>query len=334
MKNQNEIIDQTHKKLSFNARLLLKELIKRGVKLSPIGSTEYVKADFKGKTEILFDIFTSHIPYPLGILIDDKYYTKQFLTKKGFNVTSGEIFTKETITQSLDYAEKIGYPVVLKPTVGSHGDYIYMDIISKKELRKKLNAFFTHKAGNGFYLIEKQYDATEYRLLITRSGFFAAVCRTPAKIIGDGKKTIKELIKIENYRRMNPRNTCLCEIRIDDITRDFLKKNNLSLSYIPKFKEEVYLRNNSNVSTGGNCKDVTDAAHSSIKNLAKDILASLQVPFIGIDLLCNDIEESLSDYAICELNTGPGLSLHMMPEIGKSRNVAAAIADILFPNTI
>jgi hypothetical protein len=47
--------------------------------------------------------------------------------------------------------------------------------------------------------------------------------REPANIIGDGIHTIRELIDQENYRRMHPRNSCLCEIWIDDIAEKFMR---------------------------------------------------------------------------------------------------------------
>jgi cyanophycin synthetase len=226
--------------------------------------------------------------------------------------------------------------VVLKPTVGSHGDHVYTDIITTKDLSEKIDIFKEKNVGNGYCLVEKQVQGEEYRLFVSHRGFFAAVNRIPANVIGDGKSNLLSLIQQENFRRMNPRKNCLCEIRLDDITFDFMEKNGLTLDQIPTDGQKVFLRGNSNVSTGGNCYDVTDDAHPSVLCLAKKILSSFPgLPFVGIDLICPDIRHDINKtgYFICELNSAPGLSLHLLPETGKPREVVKELVDLLFPET-
>jgi cyanophycin synthetase len=187
--------------------------------------------------------------------------------------------------------------------------------------------------GNGHFLIERYVEANEYRLFVTSDGFFAAVQRTPASVLGDGISTIQELVNKENFKRMNPRDTCLCEIKIDEIVKSFLHIKGFSLNSVPLVGERVFLRQNSNVSTGGNCIEITNSVHNSVIKLANSIREKLGVSYLGIDLLCDDIGSQLKEYVICELNSAPGLSLHMMPENGKPQNTASAVADVLFPET-
>lgn len=327
-------IDKKFSMLSFNARLLFKEMEAREISLELISGTEIVKATYKNHSEFFDDMFVSTVTYPAGIMADDKYYAKNVLINKGFKTTRGKIFTNANVKDALLYAEKLNFPVVLKPTIGTHGDNVFLDIASGKELEKKIRHFLKMKYGNGYYLIEKQYTGNEFRLLITKDDFFAAVSRIPANITGNGIDTIKSLIDLENFRRMNPRSTCLCEIKIDEITLDFLKKNNLRLNQVLEKDKKIFLRKNSNVTTGGNCYEITNKVHPTVIQLAKDILSVFKgMPFLGIDLLCKDVSMPLKDYAICELNTAPGLSLHMMPEKGEPKNVAKAFIDVIFPET-
>jgi len=326
-------IDILFKKHSFNSRLLLKELSERGVTLSPIKQTGLVKAIYGKHSEVFFDIYTNLVSYTKGVIVDDKYYAKQFLKTHGFKVNLGQVFDKNHKKDAAIYAHKIGFPVVIKPTISSHGEGVEMDIETIKELNHAILNFVTRFGQTAHFLVEEQFAAREFRLFITKNYFFAAVERIPANIIGDGKKTIKKLIRAENYRRMNPRNTCLCKIPIDNVLQTYIKKQGFMLSSIPKKGKKIFLRKNSNVSTGGNCYDVTDFVHSSYNKLAKEILKTLDVPFVGIDLLCDDIANQIKNYRICELNSAPGLSLHMMPEAGKARDVASALADVIFPET-
>ncbi len=330
MKNKNFDFSR----ITFNAGLLVKELLKRRVKVDYFGASEVMRAKLKSHEEILLDIHTSLIPYTLGWILNDKFYTKKWLFENGFSVADGKTFKTSEVSTAIKYAKKLGFPVVLKPTVASHGDGVWLNIQSQLELKNKIKLFQKAYYHNSFMIVEQYRPGNEYRLFLTRNGFFAAVLRKPASIIGDGVSTIKQLVEKENWRRMNPRINCLCEIPLDNITLDFMTRQKLALEYIPKNNQEIALRENSNVSTGGNCLDVTDLVHDSVKQLAFQLLQKFEIlPYIGIDLICDDITKPLSDYIICEFNTAPGLSLHMLPAEGESRNVAAALADLLFPET-
>jgi cyanophycin synthetase len=326
-------IDKKFPRHSFNARLLLKEMAKRGIQLSSIGNTRMVQAVCRSHKEYLYDIYSNIFSYTKGLVIDDKYYSKKYLSEKNISVTPGKVFDNYRISQATDYAQEIGFPVVFKPTMSSHGENVITDILDKKFLRCVINKYIRQYIRPVYYLIEKQFGGKEYRLFITKNNYFAAVHRIPASITGDGEHKISDLIKMENIRRMHPRNTCLCEIPIDDIMRVYLERQNLSLSSIPSNHQVIKLRNNSNVSTGGNCVDITDMVHPSYIRLAKKIIKLLNIPFVGIDLICPDITKKINQYIICELNSSPGLSLHMLPEVGVCRNVAKSMVDLIFPET-
>lgn len=307
---------------------------RRRVKLNRLRKTHIVQTKLGDHREVFYDIYSNLISYTKGLMIDDKYYAKNYLALHGFPVNQGRVFKKKDLKNGLLYAQEIGFPVVLKPVMSSHGDHVYMDIKSKKDLSLIIKEFTSQYLGDPYYLIEKQFTGEEFRLFITKNNFFAAVHRIPANIRGDGKHTISQLVKKENFRRMHPRNNCLCMILLDSESEKFLKTNGLSIKYVPKESEVVQLRRNSNVSTGGNCFDVTDTVHDSYIKFAKKVLKTLNAPFIGIDLMTKDISKKTGDYVICELNSAPGISLHMMPEMGVSRDVASAISDVMFPETI
>lgn len=328
--------DFKFEKISFNAGLLVKEMLKRKIKVKLIEDTEIIQAQFKKHKELLYDIHSSLLSYPLGWIVNDKYYTKKYLQKNKITVADGEFFGINEKNLTLKYSKKIGFPIVLKPTIGSHGDNVWTDIKTIKELDEKIEIFKNKKNHNGYFIVEKQVKGNEHRIFVTKKGFIAVVKRIPANVIGDGVNNILALIKKENFKRMNPRINCLCEIRLDEITFDYMEKNDLILDFIPKKGEKVFVRANSNVSTGGNCFDVTDKVHVSVKKLADKILKIFpDLPYIGFDLICDDITKKLKkdSYIVCELNSAPGLSLHMMPEKGQPRNVAGALIDLLFPET-
>jgi cyanophycin synthetase len=67
------------------------------------------------------------------------------------------------------------------------------------------------------------------------------------------------------------------------------------------------------------------------------MLAEVAVNLIGLDIggvdfITSDISKSHREVggAICEVNAGPGLRLHLSPTEGMPRDVASPIVDMLF----
>ena len=94
--------------------------------------------------------------------------------------------------------------------------------------------------------------AKEYRVFVTKNRDYAVLHRDPAHVFGNGVNTIKELIDMENYRRMNPRTNALCEILVDEEMYRYMNMNNITMDDIPKKGTKVYLRPNYNVAMEGN----------------------------------------------------------------------------------
>ena len=185
------------------------------------------------------------------------------------------------------------------------------------------------------FIVEKQFDGKEYRVFLTKNGDYAVLHREPAHIIGDGIHKISELIEIENRKR-EARENCLCPIAVDEITEEYMRKNNILMSDIPNKNEKIYLRHNSNVAKGGLCIDYTEKIHSSVIENCKKILNIFSgLSYVGIDYMSKNIEANQTEemYNIVEVNTVPGIHMHMRPSEGKARNVAKYMVDMIFPET-
>lgn len=322
-------------KLHTNQRLLIEEMQSRGINVNIIyREIELIKAEYGNHIEWILDRDSSITPYSVSIICGDKYITKKILEQNGISVPIGEKFLPSEWELSIIYARKIGFPVVVKPVFGSHGDNIYMDIENEEELRDIVQKVFVNRLKKEF-IIEKQFDGKEYRVFLTKEGNYAVLHREPAHIIGDGEHSILELINAENEKRKE-RINCLCPIAIDEITESYMKKNNISMRYIPDKNEKVYLRHNSNVAKGGLCIDYTDKIHSSVIENCKKILETFSgLSYVGIDYMSKDIlaEQTADMYNIVEVNTVPGIHMHIRPSEGKPRNVAKYMVDMIFPET-
>ncbi len=121
----------------------------------------------------------------------------------------------------------------------------------------------------------------------------------------------------------------MLKINIDDEVKRHLKEQKLKLKSIPKKEEQVFLRKNSNLSTGGDSIDVTDDMPDFYKQIAEKAAKATGLKIGGIDIIIKDINKNPThkNYIVVELNAPAMLSMHDYPYIGKNRNVAKFVLD-------
>ncbi len=325
---------------SLSSRLLAEEALKRGISvkhLNPYQDDEaFLELDYRKHKEFIIGQRISKTSLEAYWITEEKALTKNFLKIKNINVVSGKIFKKNNYIEISDYCKKIKFPVVVKPIAGAHGESVYTNIKNSNELKIILKKVFIK---NNYILAEKMFFGNEYRLIATRSKFLAATNRVPANIVGDGIHNVKELITIKNNnpRRGGDYKKALIKIKVDKGALEVLKKQKLRLTSVIKKNKVISLRNNSNLSTGGDSVDVTDLVHQDIKKIAVKIIRAIPyLAYAGIDIM---VSENISkkptkkNYAVVEMNSSPMISMHHFPYKGKSRNVAKKIIDILFSET-
>ena len=325
-----------YKNLHSNQKILIYEMLKRGISVEVLDEKlELIKASYNGHDELIYDRDSSIMPYNVSILAGNKGITKKILQDNGISVPIGETFNSNKIDYILEAFKILDCPVVIKPVFGSHGYDVYANLKTEKEVIDSIKKIIKNK-GNTTILIEEYFKAKEYRVFITKNKDYAVLHRDPAHIFGNGINTIKELIEIENYKRMHPRKNALCEILVDEELYNYINKSGLNMNTIPKNGEKVYLRENSNVAMGGVCEDYTDIVHPSVIDIGMKVLSSFPgLPYVGIDFMTNSIDQKQNDesYRIIEINTIPGIHMHFRPAIGKPQNIAKYIVDLIYPET-
>ena len=323
------------KKFTSSTQMILKEVKKRGIKIETIFLGHLAKLTYKNHTEYLYHQFISKTTAVAYKICEQKEVTKILLSKNDISVAKGQYFDCNELKQALDYAEKLTWPLVLKPANASHGDLLFANIKNKNDFKK---AWEKISQRYETIIIEEMFKGKEYRIFATKDRLIAITYRMPANVIGDGKYNIEKLIKIKNNdpRRSTSWDKPLVKIKIDTTIKNYLKKQNFSLNSIPKKGKRIFLRDNSNISTGGDSFDYTDKADSSVAKIAVKIIKSIPgLQYGGIDFMCQDITkaQTKNSYIILEVNKSPGIDIHHFPYQGKSRDAARAIIDIAFPET-
>jgi cyanophycin synthetase len=260
----------------------------------------------------------------------DKALTNQLLSIIGVPVPEGRAVS--SADEAWEAAQRVGLPVVIKPVDGHQGKGVSVNLTSEAEVR----AAYTIADAHGQVLVERFITGDDYRLLIVGGKLVAAARRDPAHVVGDGERTVAELVAITNRdpRRRPGHGSVLTRITLDEAARLVLEQQGLSETSVPEAGQNVLLRSNSNLSTGGTAVDVTDLVHplnAQVAELAAQILA---LDVAGIDVLCQDITRPLAEQggAVVEVNAAPGLRMHLAPAEGQPRDVGGPIVGMLYPN--
>lgn len=234
-----------------------------------------------------------------------------------------------TLDSAVEAANKIGFPLVIKPVRGKKGRGISVGLDQREEIGPAFE--LAHKSGADV-LIEKFVPGLDYRLLVIGGRFVAAVHRRPPCIIGDGQSTVAALIDAENE---NPYRDGFRGFRVtgDEEVMRHLSLAGLTLEDVPQQGLVIRLRTAANVSTGGLPIDVTDQVHPENREMAERASLGVGLDVAGVDFISPDISRPYHEVggAIVEVNARPGLDIHTWPVAGKSRNVAGDLLEQMFP---
>ncbi|MEM9483603.1 MAG: cyanophycin synthetase [Cyanobacteria bacterium P01_F01_bin.116] len=268
----------------------------------------------------------------LGVeLACDKERTKVVLENMGAPVPAGDlIYSFDELKPTI---ERIGgYPIVIKPLNGNHGRGITINVGSWQEAE---NAYDRAREISKGVIVEHFYAGRDHRILVVNHQVVAVAERVPAHVVGDGHKTIVELVEQENQdeRRGNGHDNVLTQINLDKSTDEMLNRQGFTLDTVLEAGQIAYLRATANLSTGGTAIDRTDDIHPDTVWLAERVSRIIDLDIAGIDVITTDISKPLreADGVIVEVNAAPGLRMHLAPSEGVARNVAAPILQMLFP---
>ena len=263
-------------------------------------------------------------------LASDKEETNSILRDLGLPVPKQ--FIVRTRSQAVRAAERIGYPVVLKPLAGNHGRGVSINLKTAEEVETGFGKAAEHGRS---IVVESYIEGFDHRLLVIDGELVAAAKRVPGHVVGDGKHTIEQLVDIvnEDPRRGVGHEKVLTRLEFDHQAERLLEKLGYGRDTVPADGEIVYLRSTANLSTGGTAIDVTDTIHPDNREMAIRAIRAIDLDIGGVDFLTRDITESYRDAGggICEVNAGPGFRMHVAPSEGTPRDVGGAVLDMLFP---
>jgi cyanophycin synthetase len=273
---------------------------------------------------------TKHIAVEIA---SDKDDTNSLLSELGLPVPTQRLVysPKEAIWQ----ANRIGYPVVLKPLNANHGRGVSINLKHDDQVEVAFEQ--AKKRGTGrSVLVESFITGFDHRMLVVDGKLIAVAKRVPGHVKGDGKQTIQALVDIVNEDPLRGigHEKVLTQIQIDQQAERLMTAKGYDVNTVLKRDEILYLRSTANLSTGGTALDLTDVVHPDNRSMAERAVKAIGLDVGGVDFLSDDITQSYRAIggAIVEVNAAPGFRMHVAPSEGEPRDVAGPVMDMLFPN--
>jgi cyanophycin synthetase len=322
------------------AKVLWEEAEKRGYKMTElllfgkpfdtyvvekyeIRNTKY-ESTHKSNTPIIFSGLPRPENYDKSMLdvLDDKAVFKEFMQAAKLPVAVG-VCTR-SFKKALAVFGVLQKPVIVKPRAGSRGRHSSTFISTKEELK---TAFQISKQLCSWVVVEEQLFGPVYRATII-NGQLAGVLRgDPPQVTGDGISNIRDLVEKKN----KDLSLSVKPIKMDLQSERFLSRQSLSFqSVLPKGRT-VDLLEKVGISYGGSSSEDFEICHSENKELFLRAAKALKDPILGFDFIIPDITKSYKEQrcGFIEVNTLPFINLHHDPLLGKPRNVAALVWDMM-----
>lgn len=314
-------------KLNFSARLLAQEALRRGYQLNPLSQTSsnfhspIVECVREGK-KVYFHGTATNLDSPIAhIAALDKITTNEILANINLPIPEtlvlsrndistnnhdhqglSDILSQDLLVAVCEFLQK--HPVlVIKPSNTDHGKGVTVGVSGEPDLIRAI-IYACKESERADILIQEMVHGQEFRFLVVNGRTVYVAHRMPPSVIGDGKRTLRELVEIENTdpRRGNKYESPLTKISLDDVCYSLGAKE---LDRIPLAGEKVELLKTSNLSRGGDSINMTELASQSLKDLAAKAAKACGLGIAGVDIVTEDIPGDTGK--ILEVNVSPGL---------------------------
>ncbi len=320
-------------KLSIFLRPIIEEAESRGIDVSFFSEfrTRFTILSYEGHTEFIRNTLTNHVGSVTSLMLKNKYFQSVLLSQKGYNTPKTQIVYVEKSKKDKFIQNFNQFPCVVKPLDNYGGKGITVNVTNYTDLEKaiELACGMSIKYKDKCIVQEMVYGSEEYRVLVIGNKDVFLVKRTPFRVIGDGKHSIQELIKIYNDNVVKVDKTRY--VQIGESIMNILQEKSLKLDYIPKDKEIIKLSYKANSHDGGSSEEMTKFLPDTLKQFAIKLSLDFKLPIVGIDIITSDINNP--NQCVLELNLTPGLNIHVAPTFGTPTKPQKAIIDLLFPET-
>ncbi len=267
--------------MELSTQIIMKEALAAGVAVKVVDRAEnIIRLEKDGHVEYVKQATITRLDnYVTPALMENKSVSKMILAEAGIPVPQGIELAAEVDVDAAT-APWVGRRLVVKPKSTNYG--VGISVLDQPATADAIKAAvalaFTF---DEHILLEEYIPGKEYRFLVIGGKTVAVLHRRAANVVGDGQSSLRALVDKKNTdpRRGVGHEKPLNQILFDTATLAFLKEQNLTPEYVPEKDVRVYLRGNSNISTGGDSLDYTQIMPQTYKVLAEKAAAERNEDF-------------------------------------------------------
>lgn len=214
-------------------------------------------------------------------------------------------------------ARRLGYPVCVKPAIGSQGRAVTTAIDSDPLLDWAVDQ--ASRKGREPVLVERSVEGTHWRVLVFGWAVSSVECR-PWLLVGDGRTPIDKLVADENRRRRDAY-TRPFNIKLDDTTLRVLAEQHLHPTVILPRGETAKVAWSLNARQGAITVEHGPDAPARVRETAQAAVAAIPgLAHAAVDL----IDDGATSWVV-DVNSNPGLGAHLHPYEGAAQPVLDAL---------
>ncbi len=263
------------------------------------------------------------VDYGVHKLTEDKQLSYEFADLHG--VTVPKTVCLQDLSEAAESFLTQNKPIVVKPlnSFGSKG--LSLNVTDQSGLEV---AFEYAKAVSDHVLLQQQVSGDEVRLTVVEGRVVSALLRQTARLVGDGRTTITELLARENQDRSNLRTTYITYPRLDE---QLISDSYFNDQTVLADGEVEELNKSTLVRGGASLYEITHELHDDYKEIAERLAKALNPAFLVIDLMIDDYSQprQSDNYAFIEFNTAPSLKMYYGVRGGKEYDMVTRLTDMI-----
>ncbi len=220
-------------------------------------------------------------------LARNKAWTANLLRMAGLPAPSHELVN--TPEDALRAAQRLGWPVVVKPLSGERGEGVTVGVADNDPLLQALTVA-RQASSTQTVIVERQVSGICHRLFIANKRLLYAVKRLPKSVLGDGRQTVAALVDAANLaEECKPPWDRTEPFPLDAAAIEAMQREGFSVDTVPQQGARVPLRNIESTQWGGFDEDVTDLVHPDNLDVALRAAALTGLNVAGVDIITPDI---------------------------------------------
>jgi len=312
---------------TFRSKIIWEEAIRRGIKMEQIilwgRPLDHYRAKIHGKNLYFESLPITPEFIDMNRNWDDKIILKAEFSKQNIPVPhyfEMPFLGSQDLNKVLAPFEK---PVIVKPRIGSRGRHTITNIHTAAQLQEGIKIV---KQICSHVVIEEHLKGYVCRATLVDgvlAGFYQGTAPT---VVGDGKKTILELIHEKDKNRPER----VEPIRISKELEEHVARSGFTINSVLPSGMSLPLSHRIGRLFGGATKEMLDDLHPSFVPILTKATKIVGLSVVGFDCIIPDPSKDANSqkWGIIECNSLPFIDLHYFALEGKPKNIAGMIWDI------